>query len=179
MKTVIEFAHDLLKDNITKDDIALDMTLGNGFDTLFLVQNCKFVYGFDIQKEACLKTAERLQGFKNFELINDSHQKFLEYVNIPYKGVIFNLGYLPKGNKNIVTQAKTTLETLQLVLDNIMIDGICVLVVYPGHPEGNRESIVLEDYLKKLNQKNYDVIKYEFINQINYPPYLLAIRRKK
>ena len=51
MQKIIEFAHYLLKEKITSSDICLDMTLGNGNDTLFLLKYAKFVYAFDIQKK--------------------------------------------------------------------------------------------------------------------------------
>ena len=36
MKKVLEFAHQLLADVLTKDDLCIDMTVGNGNDTIFL-----------------------------------------------------------------------------------------------------------------------------------------------
>lgn len=179
MKSIIEYSHAILKEHLTSNDIAIDMTVGNGHDTLFLVQNVKYVYGFDIQEIACFNTKKKLANYQNYQIINDSHENFLKYVNDSYKGVIFNLGYLPKGNKEICTQAKTTLKTLDLALKHLEIQGICVVVIYPGHPEGYQEAIELEEYLRKLDQKEYDVLKYQYINQINNPPYLVAIWRKR
>lgn len=177
MKSVIEYSHAILREHLTINDIALDMTVGNGHDTLFLVQNVKFVYGFDIQEIACLNTKNRLANYQNYQIINDSHENFLNYVRESFKGVIFNLGYLPNGNKEICTQVSTTLKTLDLVLKHLETQGICVVVIYPGHQEGYQEAIELEEYLRQLDQKEYDVLKYQYINQINNPPYLVAIRR--
>lgn len=178
MKKIIEFAHQLIEEKITKEDVVLDLTVGNGNDTLFLCKIAKFVYGFDIQKEACEHTKIRLNNlYNNYEIINDSHLNFRNYVSHPFKAAIFNLGYLPKGSKNITTSAKVTLLTLKLILEDMETGGICVIVVYPGHQEGMNESIALSEYLKGLDQHSYDVIKYEFFNQINYPPYLFAIKK--
>ena len=177
MQKIIEFAHYLLKEKITSSDICLDMTLGNGNDTLFLLKYAKFVYAFDIQKEALENSYKKLLKYNNYKLILDSHENFDKYVKEPIKSVIFNLGYLPKGNKNITTNCETTLKTLNKALNVISTNGIIIIVVYPGHEEGMKESLKLNDFLKTLDQKKFEVLKYEFFNQINNPPYLFAIEK--
>lgn len=42
------FVHKYLKGLINKEDIVVDMTVGNGNDTLLLCQLAKEVIGFDI-----------------------------------------------------------------------------------------------------------------------------------
>jgi|CZCB01.1.fsa_nt_gi hypothetical protein len=179
MLSVIEFSHRLLQEHVTKEDVALDLTVGNGHDILFLTQVARFVYGFDIQAEALERAATRLAGRENYLLIKDSHENFPDYVKEGFKAAVFNLGYLPGGDKTITTKAEATLKTVRAVLENILPGGICVIVVYPGHPEGKRESNLLLEYLSGLEQTRYQALKYEFINQINDPPYLLAVRRMK
>jgi len=179
LHSILEFSHKLLQKHITKADDALDLTVGNGNDMLFLVRIARFVYGFDIQTEAIKRAEEKLAGYDNYLLINDSHENFITYVKDKYKAAIFNLGYLPGGDKTITTKAEITLRAMKAVLENIEKGGICVTVVYPGHPEGEEESRILFDYLSGLNQEQYQVLKYEFINQINRPPYILATRRMR
>ena len=53
-------AHDFLAEVVTKEDIVVDATMGNGHDTLFLAKLAKKVYAFDIQEQALEKTQERL-----------------------------------------------------------------------------------------------------------------------
>ena len=48
----LEMAHAFLSEVITKEDIVVDATMGNGHDTLFLAQLAKKVYAFDIQEQA-------------------------------------------------------------------------------------------------------------------------------
>lgn len=55
----------------------------------------------------------------------------------------------------------------------------CVCVIYPGHDMGFQESEAIEQFVKQLNQKEYEVLKYAFINQMNQPPYLIAIQKLK
>lgn len=178
MDSVIDFSHYLLKKHTTKDSITIDMTIGNGNDTLFLAQNTKFVYGFDIQETACIKTRELLKDYNNFKLINDSHLFFDKYVLEEFSAVIFNLGYLPGGNKQIHTEARVVLDTLKKVLFKLKVNGICNIVFYPGHVSGKEEVNLLTSYLRELDQKEFDVLKYEFINQINYPPFLISIKKR-
>ena len=52
MKRPLEMAHDFLAEVVTKEDIVVDATMGNGHDTLFLAKLAKQVYAFDIQEQA-------------------------------------------------------------------------------------------------------------------------------
>lgn len=101
MKKVLAFAHQLLADILTKDDLCIDMTVGNGNDTIFLAKIVKHVYGFDIQKEAIMQTKQRLKDEKlnNVTLYLDNHAHLSSYGFCAIKGIIFNLGYLPPGDK--------------------------------------------------------------------------------
>lgn len=44
-----------------------------------------------------------------------------------------------------------------------------MITTYPGHEEGSLEDSKIYDYLKSLDQKIFNVIKLEFINQKNKP----------
>ncbi len=57
-------AHSLIKQKLHSGDIAIDATVGNGYDTLFLAKQVGTtgkVYGFDIQQAALDATRSRLQ----------------------------------------------------------------------------------------------------------------------
>ena len=58
MKRVIEFAHELAKEKVNTNDICVDMTIGNGNDTLYLSKTVESgkVFGFDIQDKAIKNT---------------------------------------------------------------------------------------------------------------------------
>lgn len=176
MESIIEFSHNILLRSLDKNEIILDMTVGNGKDTLFLVENFKYVYGFDIQEIAIQKAKELLKDYDNYQLINDTHLSFDKYVKEEFSGVIFNLGYLPGGSKDIHTESSVVIETLKKVFTKIKKGGIIVIVLYPGFPSGYEEAIQITEYLKSLNQKDYSVLRYEFINQINNPPFVLVVK---
>ncbi|MBF1708746.1 MAG: SAM-dependent methyltransferase, partial [Streptococcus sanguinis] len=46
----LQMAHAFLAEVVTKEDIVVDATMGNGHDSLFLAQLAKKVYAFDIQE---------------------------------------------------------------------------------------------------------------------------------
>lgn len=143
MEKVIDFAHNVIKSKVSQNDYCVDMTVGNGNDTLFLCGLAKHVYGFDIQQLAIDNTQKKLKenNFDNYSLYLDSHENLSKYVTNKVKAFIYNLGYLPKGDKTITTNYISTINSLKqalLLLDN---NGVIVLVIYEGHDEGKIESI--------------------------------------
>jgi tRNA G37 N-methylase Trm5 len=177
---IIDIAHHLMRAYIAKNDIVVDMTMGNGYDTLFLANISKFVYAFDIQKQALESTQKRLNEYNitNTKLILDSHEHINQYVT-QYKYVIYNLGYLPNSDKSITTTSQTTLNSLKAVLKTIEEGGIVFMVIYPGHEEGKKESDDLEDFFKTIDHRFYKVVKTHLPYQHLNPPYLVMIYKKE
>ncbi len=163
---------------IKKGDITVDATCGNGNDTLMLSLLSKKVYAFDIQKKAIEKTNDLLKrnNINNVTLINDSNELINKYLN-DFKGkislVIYNLGYLPNGNKNITTNRKSTLTSIKKAFNMLNSKGIILVVFYP-HEEGKKEKEVVLDY---LNKNDIKYIKYTNTDNIN-APFLIEIRKK-
>lgn len=182
MDTVLTFAKKLLKEKIDKNSIVVDATAGNGNDTLFLTKtSAKKIFAFDIQKKAIENTKKLLitnSIESNYELILDSHINFDNYIKDEITAVIFNLGYLPKGDHNITTTAETTLSTIMKFLNKLKQKGIIVIVVYWGHDEGKKEKDMLLQELSKINQKEAEVLIYQFVNQKNNAPFIIAIEKK-
>ena len=164
----------------------IDATLGNGFDTYKIAQILQgngAIYGFDIQKEAIDSSHQLLSGLPyphpEIHLIHDSHANFLTHINTPVDFIIYNLGYLPKGDKAITTLAESTLQSVKSGLSLLKGNGIMLIAVYHGHPAGKAEKDTLETYLSTLNQKQYNVFKQQFINQQNTPPFIYLIEKAK
>ena len=178
MEKVLDFVRNIISKRIKESDVCVDATCGRGNDTLFLAKLAKKVYAFDIQKEAINSSKELLKEYDNVVFINDSHENVNDYVTEEINVAMFNLGYLPKGDKNITTKSNTTISSIDKVIKKLEVKGIVSIVCYPGHPEGYRESMELLEYLRNINQKEYDIIRYDFINQINNPPYTIVIERK-
>ena len=78
---------------------------------------------------------------------------------------IFNLGYLPKSNKEIITKPATTKQALDGLLPHLVKGSRIILVVYYGHEGGSEELDLVTNYTQALPQDVYSVLRYEFINQ--------------
>ena len=178
MKRPLEMAHDFLAEVITKEDIVVDATMGNGHDTLFLAKIAKQVYSFDIQKQALEKTSQRLleAGLTNVELILQGHETVDQFVREAKAG-IFNLGYLPSADKSIITQPQTTIEALEKLCHLLVKGGRIAIMIYYGHEGGDIEKDAVMDFVSQLPQQEYTATIYRTLNQINNPPFLVMIEK--
>ena len=111
IERILPFSKSLIDSHVCESSIVIDATCGNGNDTLYLAEKVTngFVYGFDIQKEAIDNTQLKVSDFNNVSLIQDSHENVKQHVLERHLNLIdcaiFNLGYLPKGDKSIVSKA--------------------------------------------------------------------------
>ena len=187
LQNILSYAHNLLEESISPGELVVDATCGNGNDTLFLAELVGKegkVLAFDIQERAIKATEELLQQHnqtKNVTLIQDSHAFLSKYLkkDDEVSGAIFNLGYLPKSDKSIITKSTSTLEALELLLGRLKKNGLIIFVVYHGHNGGKEEKNALLQYVTQLEQKEYHVLQYNFINQKNDPPFIIAIEKRK
>ncbi|HFE4922619.1 TPA: class I SAM-dependent methyltransferase [Staphylococcus aureus] len=183
LERILPFSKTLIKQHITPESIVVDATCGNGNDTLFLAEQVPegHVYGFDIQDLALENTRDKVKDFNHVSLIKDGHENIEHHINDTHKGhidaAIFNLGYLPKGDKSIVTKPDTTIQAINSLLSLMSIEGIIVLVIYHGHSEGQIEKHALLDYLSTLDQKHAQFLQYQFLNQRNHAPFICAIEK--
>lgn len=185
---ILPFGKILLEKAIKLDDIVVDATLGNGHDTLFLanlVGETGRVYGFDVQEEAILSSQSKLEqlGLSERAIIFQSgHEQVGKMIPIEHHGkvaaAIFNLGYLPGSDKTIVTKPETTISALEQLMEMMKPEGIIVLVIYHGHEEGAIERDALLQYCQQIDQKRAHVLQYQFINQQNNPPFIIAIEKR-
>ncbi|MBS2970128.1 rRNA methyltransferase [Metabacillus sp. KIGAM252] len=185
---ILPFCRDLLSAAVQPGDIAVDATAGNGHDTAFLAGltgESGQVFSFDIQEDALLAT-ERLLEEKNLSsrvtLFHKGHEYAEEFIPAEYHGklagAVFNLGYLPGGNKEIVTSPDSTIAGISQLFRMLKLEGIIVLVIYHGHPEGKIEKNAVLEFAKNLPQDEAHVIQYQFINQKNNPPFICAIEKR-
>jgi 16S rRNA C1402 N4-methylase RsmH len=188
LERILPYARKLLETAVESGDVTIDATVGNGHDTLFLANLVGpegKVFGFDIQKQAIESCKEKLHN-QNLEervtLFQTGHEHLQHYIpssqHGKVTGAIFNLGYLPGGDKSIVTVPDTTISAVEQVLQVLAPEGVIVMVVYHGHPEGQIERDCLLDYVETIDQKSAHVLKYQFLNQFNNPPFIIAIEKK-
>lgn len=182
---VVEIGKKICQVKLSKGDIAVDCTMGNGNDTAFLcslVGKEGRVYAFDIQKQALVNTRKKLEDL-NFlaraTLILDGHENIDQYIQDKIQLMIFNLGYLPKGDHEITTRSATTLEAVRKSLKLLSPNGVILLIIYPGHEQGKLEKADLQSFTANLKQKEFNVLQICFTNQINNPPELICIEKLK
>ncbi|MDO5715045.1 MAG: class I SAM-dependent methyltransferase [Tissierellia bacterium] len=163
--------------------IAIDATVGRGNDTIKLLKTVGeqgFVYGFDIQAEGIEETLATLNKkyphYQNYKLFIESHVAIdkIDHADL----ILYNLGYLPRSDKKIVTRKESTILSIKKALRILNPGGVIVVVQYLGHPHSKEERIGLEAYLKSLDQKRYIVEKRSFFNQINNPPNVYVLEKK-
>jgi SAM-dependent methyltransferase len=182
----VEYSHWLFSQNVEEGAFVVDATVGNGHDTIFLAklvgENGK-VLGFDIQKKAIENTKKRLNSLNlsNIKLVHDGHENLDKYIgeNGSISGMLFNLGYLPSGDKGIITRPETTINALSTGLELLEPGGIIIIVVYVGHSGGEVEKEKLLNYTSQLDDKIYNVFHYSYINQQKRPPEVIAVRKRK
>ena len=171
-----------LSEHIFEGCTAVDFTMGNGHDTLFLCERVGKngrVYAFDIQKQALENTEKRLSdaGMDNYTLILASHSRVDEFVREKINVGVFNLGYLPGGDKSLTTLRETTLEAVGKAVGMLADDGIILIAVYPGHAEGAVEGKLLLEKLADLDRKTYCVSRFNIVNSPS-SPFFIAVEKK-
>ena len=179
MKSLItDISHKLISDLFDKNDIVVDATMGNGNDTLFLAEKALHVYAFDIQENALIRTKSITRHLSNITYILDSHENIFSYIEYA-KGYVFNLGYLPNGNKDISTTSISTIKTLTSIFDKLRKNDFVLVVCYPGHDEGKIESIALKSLLDTIDKSSLDIVRTTLEYKKNIPPYILLITKTK
>ncbi|MFC4737628.1 tRNA (mnm(5)s(2)U34)-methyltransferase [Bacillus daqingensis] len=183
MENVLQYAKTLAAEVLPEDGIAVDATTGNGHDTVFLARLAPkgTVYSFDVQKQALDSCRNKLELEQlQAELIHDGHEHAARYVREEgIHAVMFNLGYLPGGPKDVTTTAETTITAVSFFLEKLLPGGRIILVIYHGHQEGKAEKGELLPFLQSLPQHAYQVLQYGFINQANDPPFICAIEKRR
>lgn len=165
-----------------KINTALDITLGNGYDTEKIVDVVQEkIFAFDIQKEAVeyskkrLKKELSLKNYEKIEFINETHENIDKYCN-KVQLVVGNLGYLPNFDHEIKTLPYSTLICLDKCLNILDYGGILSIVSYLGHDRG-KEHETLEGYFKSLDSRNYKVLSINPINQSEFSPKLFICQK--
>ena len=170
LKSARYLARDVLERAVQPGDTVIDATMGNGHDTLMLCEAVGpegKVYAFDIQEAAVAETGKLLQTHgmaDRARLIRSGHEHMREFVKEPVRAVVFNLGWLPGGDHAVTTHWETTSRAVQAALELLQSGGVLVICAYPGHAEGDRERQELTGMLGGLNNREYNVLRQQFLN---------------
>lgn len=165
--SLVEAALQAVAESLREGGNAVDATAGNGRDTLFLARTvgpAGKVYAFDIQKTALAATAARLRQAgqdAQVELIHAGHETMLERLSAKRIGQIdaamFNLGYLPGGDKSVITATETTLQALNHAALLLAPGGLLTILAYPGHLGGEMETAAARRWCESLQREIFSV----------------------
>ena len=136
---LVDQAHAKITPMLKPGDIAIDATAGNGHDTLFLAQQvCPngLVYAIDVQLCAIKATQERIDGHGFSGLVhmhNGSHSDITSWLPPSCFGkisvVMLNLGYLPGGDRQMMTTAQTTTTAISKIYPLMRKGVLCQFFV--------------------------------------------------
>ena len=181
MTGILQLAKDRLAQNANPQGTYVDFTMGRGRDTLFL---CRLapegrVYAFDIQQSALDQTAALLlqNDIHNAALILESHDRFADYVPGEIDGGLFNLGFLPGGDRGVTTRRGSTVSAVGQAMRALRRGGALGVAVYPGHEEGRLEGEALQAYFAGVDKQNFDIFIYRLLNVPDAPYMMVAERR--
>lgn len=171
----LDLAHSYWKRLVQAGDLLIDATCGNGHDTLALASlQPRLLYAFDIQSQALESAQKRLEKESSIRFIHGCHSQFPpEIASASVKLIVYNLGYLPGGDKETTTQSSTTLESVSKALDLIMPGGAISITCYPGHAEGAREEAALLFFAEQLDKHMWSCCHHRWINRTQAPSLLL------
>lgn len=180
--SLLESAHQSIKSALIGGDVAIDATLGNGHDTLFLAQSVGdrgHVYGFDVQIQAIQATRQRLMArdlLGRVSLNHACHSQMETYVDGAVKAIMFNLGYLPGADKQLITRVETTLQAVAAGCRLLAKEGVMTILAYPGHAGGDIESEELRLWIQCLDMERFQVELILSHHQSESAPILFVIR---
>ena len=178
-------AADILERAVLPGDTAVDATMGNGHDTLFLCQlvgERGRVYAFDVQQQAVESTKKRLDEagvLSRAALFCLGHEHMAEKVEGPVAAVVFNLGWLPGGDHSVTTHWETTKKAVESALSLLKHLGVLVICAYPGHQEGDRERSALIDFLSALPPQRFNVLHQKFLNAGPGAPECFTVQKQR
>ena len=185
--SLVNVAHDLIRNILRPGDIAIDATVGNGHDTVFLAEQIApsgHIYGFDIQQTAIDSTREK---FRQAQLLNcltlihashaDMNEKIPAHHHGKIKAIMFNLGYLPGGDKSVITLTDSTLTALTIAARILAVNGIITLLAYPGHQGGDLETDQVKNWCEQLDTKQFEVNTIYSTEHKDTAPRLFVIRK--
>ena len=192
---IVPFSQDFLTEVLREGDFAIDLTAGNGHDTLFLHKTVGpqgVVVAFDLQQQALEQTAKNLtengvcfsspqqpraEWAAGVYLIHAGHERLGEFISRPINAAIANLGYLPGGDQRLVTKPETTRTALSASAELLIKGGRLAVVVYPGHAGGEDEADAVATWFENLHSTAWNVLRINSANQPNSPFLLVAEKR--
>lgn len=180
-------AHRVIQRALHPGCIAVDATMGNGHDTLFLARHvgaAGHVYGLDVQEMALAASHDRLaeaELLHRVTLLHAGHEHMAEVLPEAVRGKVqacmFNLGFLPGSDKGVTTRAETTLAALGVALEWLADEGMLTVHTYGGHRGGQEEQQAVLAFAAQLPWDVWRVTRYDYMNKPCNPEALVLVER--
>lgn len=190
-RKVTDVAHMVWRHVLRGGDFVIDATCGNGQDTLALAKLvCReskkgLIYGMDVQQSALQNTSSLLDSTlspnerKHVRLFPLCHSRMEDIVpkGLSARLVAFNLGYLPGGNKELITRSETTLLALDAAAKVLGSGGLISVMSYIGHPGGREEYETVRSFATNLPTTTWVSSEYEILNRLSGPLLIFMFKR--
>ncbi len=187
----LKLAHHYWSELVSLGDLVIDATCGNGQDTLFLAkialsEDSGTLFAIDIQPAAIESAKKNLieqlpvPFFDRVKFILGSHATFPEEIKPgTVKLIVYNLGYLPGGDKTRTTLTESTLKSIESALKLISNEGMISITCYPGHEEGKKEEDAILIYCATLDPHHWTCHHHRWINRNNAPSLLIIKKNNR
>lgn len=195
--SITKRCHNLMRQWLQAGDIVVDATAGNGKDTLFLANQVGqegIVVGFDIQPSALANCYDYLTAAQipnriyrqtgidpknpGIYLIEADHAELSRWIPCQVKALMYNLGYLPTGDKQITTTAQSSIASIEAGLGLLQHNGYLSIISYPGHSAGEVEHQAVKRLLQQLNSDQFEVLSIIQTNRSAQTPQLHIIKKR-
>jgi len=177
--------HDELTARIEPGDWVVDATSGNGHDSVFLARRIGGtgrVFCLDIQRSALEITRKRLAEADLSDqatLIQCDHAHMQNHLpvltNRRISAIVFNLGYLPGGDKSCTTASKSSILALDQSLKLLAPGGCISILAYPGHRGGREECESIKTWALQLPSDRYKTRIQIPAARVNPPEWILIL----
>ncbi|HKL48943.1 MAG TPA: class I SAM-dependent methyltransferase [Desulfuromonadales bacterium] len=197
LNRIIPRAHEFVREVLGEGDLAVDLTAGNGHDTLMLAEAVGptgQVVAFDVQQAAVERTSERLNAagiaFRRIEGIDRlepkdrvglflaDHARFAACLPRPPQAVLANLGYLPGSDRTVATRPATTRAALEAAFESLAVGGRVAVVVYVSHDGAALEADTVDALVRQLPADCWQVLEMRAVNRPE-APYLIVAQKDR
>jgi len=180
-------AHDAWSQILRPGDTVVDATSGNGHDALFLakaVGPSGQVYAFDLQQTAIDSTINTVEQGVAPESRPKMHYVAQCHSNLQHavgshtaRLVAFNLGYLPGGDKSVITRQSSTLAAVEASFEVLHPGGLLSILAYTGHEGGPEEFSAVTALLEQLPPRYWISTQVKVLNRPTAPVLLLVWKK--